>query len=93
MRTFSSSKCRLNFSDLSTGSGEVTSGERDFCHFVFKKKKKKQGKDCLVMIDNQGNYLEQLRIMLPRLMCFLEFRRVFCARCYISRASGWILKI
>ena len=50
-----------------------------------KKTTKKQQKN-KGMIDNQGNYLEQLRIMLPHLMCFLEFRRVFCARCYISKA-------
>ena len=40
-RTFSSSKCHLNFSDLSTGSGEVTSGERDLLPLCFKKKQKK----------------------------------------------------
>ena len=28
------------------------------------------------MIDNWGNYLEQLRIMLPRLMSFRDFSKV-----------------
>ena len=42
-----------------------------FFHFASgKNAKKKRGKDCLVLVDNQGNYFEQLRIMLPRLMYF-----------------------
>ena len=28
-------------------------------HFALKEKDKKRGKDCLAMIDNKGNYLEQ----------------------------------
>ena len=53
-----------------TGSGEITSGARDHVPLCFERKTQKRGDNCLVMIDNQGNYLEQLRIMLPRLMSF-----------------------
>ena len=41
-----------------------------------------------------GNYLEQFRILLPRLMSFWNFSKVEkgLLRRYISRASRWILK-
>ena len=35
--------------------------------------KGKRGKDCPVMIDNYYNYLEQLRIMIPRFLCVFFF--------------------
>ena len=40
-------------------------GTRDLFPLCFKRKTPKRRKNWLVMIDNEGNYLEELRIMLP----------------------------
>ena len=58
-RIFSASRRRLNFENTFTGSGDISTGARKLFHFAFKEKQKKPGKDCLVMIEIWGNYLEQ----------------------------------
>ena len=69
----------LNFQNPSTGSGDITSGSKDLFHFAFKEKHTKNGGEvCLVMIDNLGNYLEQLRIMLPHLKSSVKGQHLSC---------------
>ena len=44
--------------ELSSDFGDISYGARDLFQFVSKERHKQRGKDCLLMIDNKGNYFK-----------------------------------